>query len=73
MRLFQGPLGALLGLALLVWFGMGISTATVLRRAEVPTARAYAVCLLAWPLVLRRLRQLREDAGAATPGPEEAG
>jgi hypothetical protein len=59
MRMLQGPLGALLVLAVLVWLGMAVSVATLLRRAGVPAARAYLVCLAVWPLVLRRVRELR--------------
>jgi hypothetical protein len=70
VSVLQGPLGAMLGLAVLVWLGMAISVATLLRRADVPAARAYLVCLALWPLVLRRVRQLR----AAPPtGPGAAG
>jgi hypothetical protein len=70
MSVLQGPLGAMLGLAVLVWLGMAISVATLLRRADVPAARAYLVCLALWPLVLRRVRQLR---AAPSTGPAADG
>lgn len=56
--MLRGPLTAMAALAALVWLGMGISTATLLRRAEVPAVRAWPAALLAWPLVLRRVRHL---------------
>jgi hypothetical protein len=56
----RGPVIALLALLLLVWVGMGVSTATLLRRAEVPSSRAWPLALVAWPLVLWRVRGLRE-------------
>lgn len=52
---------ALLALLGLVWLGMAVSTATLLRRAAVPGPRAWAASLLAWPLVLRRLRELDDE------------
>ena len=67
MSVLQGPLGAMLGLGVLVWLGMGVSVATLLRRADVPAGRAYGASLLLWPLVLRRLRQLREPQGDGPP------
>ena len=51
------PLIALTALAVLVWLGMGASTATLLRRAGAPVGRALALSLVAWPLVLWRLRR----------------
>ena len=55
--MLRGPLTALLALSLLVWVGMGVSTATLLRRAGVPGVRAWTVALVAWPAVLRRIRR----------------
>jgi hypothetical protein len=72
MRMLQGPLGALLVLAVLVWLGMAVSVATMLRKAGVPPARAYLVCLAVWPLVLRRVRELRGTADTEMPGSRTA-
>ena len=58
--MIRGPVVALVALALLVWVGMGVSTATLLRRAQVPAARAWPLALAAWPLVLWRVRGRRE-------------
>lgn len=54
-----GPLTALAVLGVLIWVGMGVSTATLLRRAGVAVPRAWAVAVLAWPAVLFRIRRLR--------------
>lgn len=61
MSLLRGPLGGLLALAVLVWLGMAVSTASLLHRVGVPAVRAYGTCLLAWPLVARRVRQLQRE------------
>ena len=53
-----GLLTVVVVLGLLIWVGMGVSTATLLRRAEVPAGRAWALSLLAWPVVLFRIRRL---------------
>jgi hypothetical protein len=55
-----GPLTALVVLGVLVWVGMGVSTATLLRRAGVAVLRAWVVALVAWPAVLLRIRRLSE-------------
>jgi hypothetical protein len=75
VSVLQGPLVAVAVLGVLVWLGMGVSVGTMLQRAEVPPLRAYAASLLLWPLLVRRMRQLRRpeehDApGDAGPGPE---
>lgn len=53
------PVIVLVVLGALVWLGMGVSMATVLRRAGIAPLRAWLIGLLAWPLVLRRVRQMR--------------
>jgi hypothetical protein len=55
-----GPLTAFVVLAVLVWVGMGVSTATLLQRAEVPALRAWTLALVAWPAVLFRIRRLED-------------
>jgi hypothetical protein len=59
VSVLQGPLVAVAVLGVLVWLGMGVSVGTMLRRAEVPPLRAYVASLLLWPLLVRRMRQLR--------------
>lgn len=44
-------------LALLVYVGMGIRAALLLRRADVPGPTAWLAGLLAWPLVRRIVSQ----------------
>lgn len=49
-------LTAFLVLAVLLYVGMGIRTAVMLRRQGTPTVTAWLAGLLAWPLVRRIAR-----------------
>lgn len=55
---------ATLALALLVYVGMGIRAALVLRRAGVPGTKAWLAGVLAWPLV----RRIAERGTDGRPG-----